>query len=55
MNRFPMSILIHKIQISSVKYYPSSLPNLARLQTEKFLVFANKVLEWYEHMRTNFP
>ena len=45
---------LHKIKFPCVKYYPPSLPNLARFQTEKFLVFANKVLEWYKHVCTNF-
>ena len=31
---------LHKSKFPCVKYYPSSLSNLANIQTEKFLVFA---------------
>ena len=41
MNRIPISNSTY-VQISCVKYIPPSLPNLARLHTEKFLVLPTK-------------
>ena len=41
MNRIPISNSTY-VQISCAKYIPSSLPNLARLHTEKFLVLPTK-------------
>ena len=49
MNRLPISNSTY-VQIATVKYFPSSLPNLARLRTRKVPCFANKVLEWYKHV-----
>ena len=44
-----------QIQISCVKYIPLLCRIWPGFKQKKFLVFANKVLEWYKHVHANFP